>query len=174
MTDEEIKKLARYLFGDAMEKAKMTSARVTSTQLVYGIEAFFEEYYYLPGATKGNAMDAMMKSAEGEDGSPLMAALIGLRVAIDENPKLLSFFSTKQAKDGKDGLVRTENSANLFDPWGNPYHVFLNYDGDNQLKPPTGNEILFDRRVVVWSLGPDGKSGTPETDRDNVYSWYRD
>lgn len=147
--------------------------RTTSVNLVVALEMFYEEYFYLPGGKGGTSPDRTVTTA-GETGSPMMASLLGLRVAIDENPKFLQFVESQFAKNGKDGLVKINESANLYDPWGNPYYIRLNSDGDNQLKVPVTNEVLFDRRAVVWSLGPDGKSGTPETDRDNVYSWYRD
>ena len=141
------------------------------TQLVLGLDNFYEAYQYFPGASD-HANDSTLKTAEN-NGSMMMAALLGLQSAEDQNPRGLAFFKTKTAENKKDGLERTGNKANLYDPWGNPYFVYLNYDNDNQIHPPGIEEILFDRRSVAWSLGPDGKSGTPETDKDNVYSWNR-
>ena len=140
--------------------------------LVLAIDSFHEEYQRLPGG-KIAQIDQTITTA-AKKGSPLMAALLGLKVAGNENPKFLSFFECQMAEEKKDGLERKEKTANLFDPWGNPYHVLMNYDNNNQLLDPFDrNTILFDRRALAWSKGPDGKSGTPETDRDNVYSWNR-
>jgi hypothetical protein len=171
ITFQQIKDLGSFFLGKQIDTAETTRARTTMVQLALAFDNFYENYQYLPGAGE-TATDTVLKSA-APDGSPLLAALLGLRSAVDENPKQIAFFQTKPAKDKKDGLHRTDNTADLYDPWGNPYFVLLNYDNDNQLRHPGSNEIFFDRRVVVWSLGPDGKSGTPETDKDNIYSWNR-
>ena len=43
------------------------------------------------------------------------------------------------------------------DPWGNEYRYA--YPGARG------------REYDLWSLGPDGQGGTPETDRDNIGNW---
>jgi hypothetical protein len=133
--------------------------------------AFFEEYQALPMATT-SAIDA-----EQVTDNRLMAPLLGLKVASDENPKFKIFFFWKAAKgtgnSAVGGLVRTETTASLVDPWGNFYRVVFNYDNDNILREPqaTGrNEVIYDRRVLAYSLGPDGIAGG-EGEKDNIYSW---
>jgi len=136
--------------------------------LIAATDGFYESYQYLPGANL-SAVDTTVTT-----GRPVMAALLGLRSAQDENPKFLNFFpDSRQAENGLDGLIQTDGAAELVDPWGQPYVLFMNYDNDNQLHHLATGEILFDRRVLAWSHGPDGKSGTPETSEDNVYSWNR-
>ena len=78
------------------------------------------------------------------------------------------------------GLERTENRAELVGPWFNPsksdryYRLMFNYDYDNQLREPQalGNEIIWDRRVIGYHMGKDGKIGG-KNDSDNVYSWNK-
>ena len=77
----------------------------------------------------------------------------------------------KNAKDKKGGLHQTLDTAEIFDPWGNPYYVLFNYDFDDELKDPFSEDIHFATEVLVWSPGPDGKTGTPETNEDNICSW---
>jgi len=43
------------------------------------------------------------------------------------------------------------------DPWGNEYHY--------RVPAQRGGE--FD----LWSMGPDGQEGAPESDRDNIGNW---
>ncbi|MFO0509867.1 MAG: type II secretion system major pseudopilin GspG [Gammaproteobacteria bacterium] len=43
------------------------------------------------------------------------------------------------------------------DPWGNEYRYA--YPGSRG------------REYDLWSMGPDGQGGTPETDRDNIGNW---
>lgn len=158
------------------EQARIESARETISLLVGGIDDFYENYQYLPGSDL-RAIDSIVSSDlplsdNSTEGPTISAVLMGLRSAEKENPKSLNFLpKIKMAKDDMDGVILNENESKLVDPWGNPYFLLLNYDNDNQLRVPLNNEILFDRRILVWSLGPDGQSGTPETDQDNIYSW---
>ncbi|MDB4784600.1 type II secretion system protein GspG [Akkermansiaceae bacterium] len=158
------------------ETTKKTEALQCISNLIYACDAFFEEYQALPMATT-SATDA-----EQVTDNRLMARLLGLKVASDENPKLKKFFSWKAAKgtgnSAVGGLVRTETTASLVDPWGNFYRVVFNYDNDDILREPqaTGrNEIIYDRRVLAYSLGPDGIAGG-KGEKDNIYSWnvYRE
>jgi len=153
----------------ATNAAKAKSAQVCMNKLVQASDAFFEEYQWLPAAN-GKTIDTTVTTV-GKQGSPVMAALLALQSAQAENPKRLVFFHSQIAKDRKDGLQRTEKTADLFDPWSNPYHILMNYDYDNKLQEPVTGSTVFDRRSIVWSAGPDGKFGTPKTNVDNLHSW---
>ncbi|MFT6177866.1 MAG: hypothetical protein ACJAQT_000266 [Akkermansiaceae bacterium] len=158
------------------ERANIASAETALTQLVFACEDYYEAYQQLPlgsiSDTDSSHTTITPLSSE-EPGSFLMAALLGMKSAKDENYKLISFFTFKVAKDKKDGLSRFVNGAELFDPWGNPYHLFLNYDYDNELRLPLDKQLYFDTKVLAWSPGPDGQSGTPETNKDNITSWQK-
>lgn len=160
------------------QTAKKTAAKTCMGQLILAVDDFYENYQYLP-MSNTSAIDA-----EQITDVRLMAPLCGLRIAIDENPKQLPFFKTQMAEGEGDraynGLVRTDNRAELLGPWLNAekrdryYRVMLNYDNDNQLREPNkiGSEILFDRRAIAYHMGKDGKVGG-EYNQDNVYSWNK-
>ncbi|MDB4378979.1 type II secretion system protein GspG [Akkermansiaceae bacterium] len=154
-----------------LKAAKKVEALQCISKLLMACDAFFEEYQALPMDTT-SAIDA-----EQVTDNRLMAPLLGLKVASDENPNFKTFFSWKAAKgtgnSAVGGLVRTETTASLVDPWGNFYRVVFNYDNDDILREPqaTGrNEIIYDRRVLAYSLGPDGIAGG-KGEKDNIYSW---
>lgn len=44
----------------------------------------------------------------------------------------------------------------LFDPWGRPYRVVIDGDGDEQPADPFGRESIDGRRVLAYSLGKNG------------------
>lgn len=158
------------------ERANIASAKTALTQLVLACEDYYEAYQQLPLGSKSStdsSHSTITPLSSEEPGSPLMAALLGLKSAEEENYKLTSFFAFKAANDKKDGLSRFENGAELFDPWGNPYHVMLDYDYDKELRLPLDNQIYYDTKVLAWSPGPDGQSGTPETNKDNINSWQK-
>jgi prepilin-type N-terminal cleavage/methylation domain-containing protein len=165
-------------FNMAIQRAKKTSAQTCMSQLIIACDDYFEAYQQLPLGSKSNADE------EQKSDNKLMAALLGMESAEDENYKLQSYFTFK-ASNGKgqgayDGLERTQNRAELLGPWQNKqkddryYRLMFNYDYDKELREPQalGNEIMYDKNVLIYHMGKDGKVGG-KNDQDNVYSWQK-
>lgn len=154
------------------------SARTCMGQLVLACDSFYENYQYLP-LGKGSDIDTVRVTDEH-----FMAPLLGLRIAQEENPKFLTFFEFQIAKgkgeDVYDGLVRTDNRAELVGPWKNAtkdqryYRVIVDYNNDGEIHVPEslGYEIVRGKRVIAYHMGPDGKIGG-KFNEDNIYSWDR-
>jgi hypothetical protein len=117
------------------------------------------------------------------------------------NPKQIKFLNAKLSGDnksrgmGNDGVYR--------DPWGNPYIISMDLSGDGNCRDafyqnhlvsgingPSGLKGLvnfsdtngisdafeFHGKVMVWSLGPDGKADATKPanvapNKDNILSW---
>ena len=166
------------IFAKVRETANKTSAVTCMSGLVQASDAYFEEYQSMPMSNSSPT------DAEQVTNNQLMSILLGMQSAQPDNPKFIAFFEFKNARgEGAgeyDGLSRSENRAELLGPWLNPqrtdryYRLMYNYDYDNQLREPQalGNEIIFDRNVLVYHMGKDGKVGG-EFDEDNVYSWQK-
>jgi hypothetical protein len=141
----------------------MTDAKITGTALCNGFANFQMEYGRLPAS----AISAKGDIEKEPSDHGLIDAL--LPASLDENTRGHSFFNTKEAKNGRSGLVYigATLSADLRDPWGNPYYVSIDADGDGILaNPETGSN----RRSLcfVFSAGPDGD---PDTWKDNPKSF---
>ncbi len=165
-------------FNMAIQKAKKTSAQTCMGQLVLASDDYYEEYQQLPLGSETN------QDSEVKTDNPLMAALLGLSSAEEENFKNTTFFTFKATKQkgqaAHDGIERTDNRAELLGPWLNKvkedryYRVMYNYDYDNELREPQslGNEIVYDAKSIIYHMGKDGKVGG-KNDQDNVYSWSK-
>ena len=165
-------------FTMAQESARKTKAAACISQLVLASEDFYNERSSLP---LGSTADS---DAERKTDNQLMAVLVGLKSAIDENPTETAYFKFQKAKgsgsDAYDGLQRDQSRAELFGPWKNKeqsdryYICVYNYDYDNVLREPNalGNEEHYDTRVLVYHKGKDGKEGG-KFNKDNVYSWSK-
>ena len=81
----------------------------------------------------------------------------------------------------KGGIFMNGRDAGLYDPWGKPYYVVLDADGDEEIQDPTSKkERPIFSRVIVYGTGPDGTGSQldhkilePEFTEDNVYSWKK-
>lgn len=87
--------------------------------------------------------------------------------AVKLNPELVNFCS--QFKDRRYAV-----DAMLADPWGNPYHISFDIDGDGvtQLQRRTQREETVkyvEAPFVIWSSGPNGKNELGEG--DDIVSW---
>jgi hypothetical protein len=81
----------------------------------------------------------------------------------DMNKRSIKFLGVREGKENRNGLVYAKDGRSvigLFDPWGEGYHVRLDLDSDQKIV--VRGEALNDRRVAVWSDGPDRKSGTQD------------
>ncbi len=143
------------------------------------------------------------------DNSEVMAALMDVEVFRNNdpswnknhamNPNKIPYLTVKEVNGsvstpgvGVDGVYR--------DPWGNPYIITLDLNGDNRcrdafyrktrvsqasgnsglngLSNPSGTVDGFEanKPIMVWSFGPDGfiddtVSATKGVNKDNVLSW---
>jgi prepilin-type N-terminal cleavage/methylation domain-containing protein len=98
------------------------------------------------------------------------------------NPNHHIFLNAKTASGqyspgiGTDGIYR--------DPWGHPYIITLDLNGDNQCQDGVyygfdkGTQVPLVRLpAMVWSFGPDGKAdpsrkvGYSGVNKDNILSW---
>lgn len=160
----------------AQDAAKKTTAAACINQLVIASTDFFNEYSQLP---LGSTADS---DSERQTDNQLMAPLLGLKSAVEENPKEESFFKFQNAKgkgnEAYNGLDRDQSRAELYGPWKNKeksdryYMCVYDYDYDEELREPNaiGNELHFGTRVLVYHRGKDGKT-SGKFNRDNVYSW---
>jgi len=148
----------------AINKAKKVTALATATQLENAFRQFYGEYSSLPdpGSPK-HSHDLVVNTAE-PDGQVLLSMLMGNEsgTAI-QNSKNLQFFNGRPGKGGKNGLITLSSGlSELRDPWGNPYYVVIDYDGDESLQAPANSgdtAVVHGHRVLVYSLGQDGKGG---------------
>jgi prepilin-type N-terminal cleavage/methylation domain-containing protein len=150
---------AGFAVGPAMmNRAKKLSAQATATNIANAVEQFYTEYSVLPDP------DTVSNSAEKEfttNESDLLDILAGgsETKSIEQNPRKIRFLSVKEAKNGMDGALYTDDAiSKILDPWGQPFYIMLDYDYDEKLKvdPVAGSaptSTLNGRRVAVYSLG---------------------
>ena len=168
--------LLGFVFYCLVERSKYTRSKRSDAQTVCkvifnALDQFVEEYGHLP--TPNNEV----KEKDWDTDSGAAGNLIYILTGRDKqaNPKEIDFIGDiKDAKieDGKhiNGVLLTETSSALFDPWGNLYLVRLDGDGDGFVADPNpeipGNRIA--RKAIAWSAG---KDGDPATWKDNAANW---
>lgn len=154
--------------GGSDERHKKV-ARNTLHALFLACWDYQQTYGFFP---MGSVSDKdLVKKTTESGGLTVISALLGREGSQMENSKLHQFGHFYSSEINKGGIKTTSISTKLLDPWGNPYHLLFDYDQDGKLVEPFTGEIIHNEGILIWSNGPDGKSGTPETNEDNIYAW---
>jgi prepilin-type N-terminal cleavage/methylation domain-containing protein len=147
----------------ALTKAKIVSAKAICVSLGNAVDRFESEYSYLPYDPTGGA-PAIDEKIETD--SELMTVLAG--VEEDVNFKQIKFFTMGSPKGSDsnpiDGMLLTDTSAKLYDAWGKPYYMILDYDLDGKILSPEGEDVSG-KLALVYSAGPEGGEPTEATTR---------
>lgn len=153
-------------------KAKAKATRMKAVNACKAVEvavnSFENDYSFLPyeGSSPSEDNGAAIKSDQG-----IMNVLTGKDREV--NFKQKEYFEYKTAKGGPgsyfDGLNITGSQASLYDPWGNPYLLFFDYDFDGEIiNPENSKETVNGKVVAVYSKGADEESGSVKKNRDNA------
>ncbi len=151
-------------------------------ELKSGIDAYQLDYNRFPidlNTASGNGEDAPAMLTDGRNAC--VDALMGIPPATnggtDLNPKRTPFSNFSTAKNDRHGLVGTARPYKLHDMWGQPYHILLDTNGDNQVKNPDAanadpkiaqnQAASLVAKSAVYSCG---KDKTPLT-ADDIVSW---
>lgn len=167
--------LAALSFGaaqTAIKKANTLKAKTAATNLASSVEQYYQEYSKLP--TIGGASDEVR--TEGEAGIELLLVLMGKEddTGTMQNPRKLPFLTVETGKNkNKGGLVYSNGGAGgqiegLYDAWGQPFYIKMDTEYEDEILDPLiqGN-VVRDKKVIVYSYGPDKKIGGG----DDVKSW---
>ncbi len=170
-------------FHSVQNSARKTQAKNDLTQIVTAVNAFYTEYgkYPLPATTTSDATAIFGGGTLNLSGS-LFENLRGLSTTLG-NTRQVVFIAPPEAKDQTNptnGIATALANRQLYDPWGRPYFISMDWNYDNQILNPytadTGAGSANIRQgVIAWSLGRDknGGSGVKSSgDRaDDVISW---
>jgi prepilin-type N-terminal cleavage/methylation domain-containing protein len=163
--------------SSVMVYTRKTQAKSIEVSLVNAINSYKTEYNRFPQINgpiddggDGPAIDTTSQNN-------LVACLLGLDKAT--NPQTTKYLTVSIAKNGANGYDASSGGPRagwLLDPWKNPFHVVMDYNGDGFVTNPYYNGNPTDAKnlplsVIVYSDGPDGISGVNGKSTDDVKSW---
>lgn len=175
--------LAFPAFHSVQNSARKTQAKNDLVQIVTAVNAFYTEYgkYPLPASAVSDAT-AKFGGGTANLSGPLFNDLRGVSTTLG-NTRQIVFISPPDAKDQtapRNGIATAPANRQLYDPWGTPYFISIDWNYDNQIPNPytldTGAGGANIRQgVIAWSLGANklGGSGAKSSvdASDDVISW---
>lgn len=144
----------------AIQKARKVTAQSVASSVESAVESFYSDYSALPDPT-GTATDDNTPpyTTDTGPGVDLLNILAGKESTTSQNDRKIRYLSLKEGKGGRDGADYAANGSftGLFDPWGEPYSIVLDYGYDERITvSPLGSPIVLNgRRVAVYSRGTD-------------------
>ena len=161
-----------------IRNAKVTESNKVANDIVISIEAFENDYGYLPYEGSPPSTDQRYVT----DNADLLNVLMGLEDDVNTNEK--EYFTADQAKNGLNGLTCSgDDVVSLVDSFGNPFEVLIDYDLDKKLEPgtdinaklledlPSGeNPTVRSKSSIVASPGANEDGWTTSSD-DWKSSW---
>lgn len=153
--------LATPVILKALTNAKIVTAKNICVSIESAVDRFENDYSFLPYGDPAStpSSDTELSTAENDE---LMAILAG--VEEDVNYKQNKYFTLGEPKgtndsNYKDGMHidKDNQTAQLFDVWGERYYFILDYDLDGEIDHPfEANETINSKKILVFSTGPDG------------------
>ena len=199
----------------AKTKAKVVSAKVDMAGLVMAIKSYHNDYSYWPYPKLHYANEYLdltfglpLNSVSDpdiiyNDNSSLMRILMAEESA--RNPKKYKYIEPKESLleniDKRNGFPGVSTSGRYHDPFGNPYIVSVDYNGDGNCTDAfyghpdvtgsasiglvgkgAGGPYVLKGKVMIWTFGPDkefdedpdssgDKGAMNRYNADNILSW---
>lgn len=157
----------------ALGRSEDLKAKKACTDLVMACESFEIDHngmWPLSRLTAAEGQDEVLKTEDND----LMAILLNKEGEGDAvNQKGQAYFSAEVVNRKSNGIYMKDESIALYDPWGRPYTVIIDTNGDGQILDPKdpAKQRMISKRVVVYSMGPDQETGEARTMDDNIYSY---
>lgn len=159
----------------ARSKADAMKAKKVATDLSMAIENFQTEHNGIVPLDSFSSSDKDEK-VRTDNRNNLMRILINKETTdrsdrVNQSGK--TYFTAEEVSARVNGMYLKDGEVCLYDPWRNPYYIIMDTDGDEEILDPSDhmNKRTVRKRVIVFSMGPDGEMGTVEKNEDNVYSF---
>lgn len=167
-----------------VKQAKITEGSNVAREITLAFDVFEQKYGYPPYVDSDNSGIVELKTDSGK-GVDFLKVLMGKEQTPTINPDNKEFFTAKTAKKDRSGIVWQADGvtpAALYDPFGNPYTIIINYDEKRVDLAGTdfsghvdknGPLIVNATHIAVGSPGPDKtfQSSSEDSEEDDVKSW---
>lgn len=158
----------------ARDQAKKMKAQASCQALSMGLKAYYNEYGNWPTSDSSGNIPTQLNNTQLANLYKIMTGEdVYLGGSTGGNPRRIAFMDFRKRD------IDASSGSNIFvDPWGTPYQVALDDNGDNSTSVYSGGgSIPFG--YAVWSKGPDKLDGaeanpmtpTSAVNMDNITSW---
>lgn len=149
-----------------INKGKLTEAASVANDFETAIEAFNQEYTYLPFVDSTPESDEEGFESDNANGAAFIEVLMGTEEEV--NDKQIEYFVPKVAKNNASGIL---DDGTVLNPWGDAYIIRLDYDGDGSIDTSLIDPFFSGFQNASSIISSAGPSGFYEEEEENATSW---
>lgn len=156
------------LITSMIENGNITAANKTCKDIVAGVQTYKDENGDLPinwDKVEDDGADVIVLTTDGENDADFVHVMFNTEVGKDVAQTTKPYIKADSVEDKMAGLYEEGEVAGLYDPWGEPYYVFLRADADGSLTDPFTNAVLRNQWCIAYSTGGDRAGKHHEVDQ---------
>lgn len=188
--------LAGMVFGGiaiAQRRGRVTQARADMTSIRTAFEGMYRDYGKMAKGDKLGGKQFTKKSGSspdyayieiGDNKEDYCRAIAELTdpsntkgsYSVSLNNRKIKYLDPRPEYDPSKSPTDSDNQEHTWlDPWGNPYMMRIDVGATETIPDPSKSGKYLSARIVLWSLGPDGKGSSTNEDaednKDNIAGW---
>ena len=184
--------LAGMVFGGiaiAQQRGRVTQARADMTSIRTAFEGMYRDYGKMAQGNKlgGKSFDKKTGTSPdyayievGDNKADYCCAIAELAdptntkdsYSVSLNKRKIKYLDPRPEYDPSKSPTDSDNQENTWlDPWGNPYRMRIDVGAAETIPDPSKSGKYLSARIILWSLGPDGKGSSDDDKKDNIAGW---
>ena len=170
------------------QKGRITQARADMSSLRTAFEGLYRDYGKMADGDKlggktftkrtgsSPADYAYIEIGSGKDDYCCAIAELAdpgnSSLTVSLNKRKTKYLDPRPEYDASKSPTSDDNKEHTWlDPWGNPYMMRIDVGAGESIPDPSKSGKMLSARIVLWSLGPDGKGSSADDNKDNVAGW---
>lgn len=180
----------------AQQRGRITAAKSDMTAILMalkGVQTTYgkmikEDSTFGHHDRSGDIKTVRFSDSEEDNYNKLIAELTipgdSALTSLNINKRKIKFLEPKPNFDPTKAYNSDDNKKHLWrDPWGKPYVIIINCDGESVIPNPADTYKNLATQAVVYSCGPNGDDnqgknvevdvGSPQKTDDDIASWHK-
>lgn len=140
-----------------IENSNITAANKVCKDIVSGVQGFKDDNGDLPinwDKVDENAQIIVL-TTDGENDADFTHIMFNTEVGKEVANTNKPYIKADTVEDKMGGLYEEGETAGLYDPWGEPYYIFMLPDAEGSLTDPFTNTVLRNQWCIAYSTGTD-------------------
>ncbi len=146
------------LITSFMEQGNITAANKACKDIVQGVQNYKDEAGDLPvnwDKVEDEGAEVVSLTTDGEHDADFIHIMFNTEIGKEVANTQKAYMKADSTEERIGGLFEEGDVAALYDPWGQPYYVFIRSDADGSLTDPFTNKVLRNQWCIAYSTGTD-------------------
>lgn len=146
------------LIMSMIENGNITAANKTCKDIVAGVQGYKDDNGGLPvdwEKVEDEEAEVLVLTTNGTDDANFVHIMFNTEVGKEVAQTNKAYIQADSVSEMMNGLYEDGDVAGLYDPWGEPYYVFLRADADGSLVDPFTNSVVRNQWCLAYSTGGD-------------------